>query len=129
MPDEVVDLLKSLFERNERYHEVKERVVWLAGVIYLTFSAALIGWYLKSGVSIPCDLKKPVLFGLSAIFVLTVAFIVRQTREKVHSAVITGQHFRIMRELPHRRTHTELMNANTYNHGILFLVHRGGCLA
>lgn len=115
MEDEIVDLLKALFVRNEQYHDVKERVVWLAGVIYLTFSAALVGWYLRSDVCIPYEYRKPILYALSAIFVLTVTFIIRQTREKVHSTVITWQHFKLMRELPHRRTHTELMNANTYS--------------
>jgi hypothetical protein len=118
VPDEIVDLLKALFVRNEQYHDVKERVVWLAGVIYLTFSAALIGWYLKSDVCIPCQLKKPVLFALSAIFVLTVAFIIRQIREKVHSTVITWQHFTLMKKLPNHRNHIDLMIANTYNHGM-----------
>ena len=93
MPDDIVDLLKCLLERNEQYHDVKERVVWLAGVIYLTFSAALVGWYLKVGVSIPCELKNPVLYALSAIYILTVAFIIRQTREKAHSTMITSLSF------------------------------------
>jgi hypothetical protein len=118
MEREIVDLLKVLYERNEQYHHVKERVVWLAGVIYLTFSAVLIGWYLRSDVCIPCKLEKPVSFALSAIYLLTVVFIIRQTREKVHSTVITWQHFTLMTKLPNHRNHIDLMTANTYNHGL-----------
>ncbi len=38
----VGDMLRTLYERNEKYHDIKERVVWLAGVLYFTFSVFVI---------------------------------------------------------------------------------------
>ncbi len=121
MPDEIEDLLKTLYELNERYHNVKERVVWLAGVIYLTFSVVTMAWYFQNRgtVSIPEGLEEwhAIVF-LSVIFVLTVAFICRQTWEKVKSVVRTGQFNNLIKKLPNRRTHADLMAANCYNYEI-----------
>ena len=54
MPDDdITEPLKTLYEKNYEYHHVKERVVWLAGTIYLTFSIVLISWYLLYQSKIP----------------------------------------------------------------------------
>ena len=84
MPDEKEDLLRTLYELNEHYHDVKERVVWLAGVIYLTFSVALIAWYLEnkevlSEHQLP---TRQIAIFLTIVFVLTAIFIFRQTGHK-----------------------------------------------
>ena len=120
MSDEIEDLLKTLYELNERYHDVKERVVWLAGVVYLTFSVALIAWYLDPENrnvlwSMPGLGKWHVAVFLSVIFVLVAAFIFRQTKHKVVSAAKTGQFNDLISELYSHRTYADLMNANTYN--------------
>ena len=118
MPDEIEDLLKTLYELNEHYHDVKERVVWLAGVIYLTFSVATMAWYFQNRDTIPIlkglEEWHAVVF-LSAIFILTAVFICRQTWEKVRSEVKTEQFNDLIEELPRCRTHTDLINANRYN--------------
>jgi hypothetical protein len=88
MPDEIEDLLKTLYESNDHYQNVKERVVWLAGVVYLTFSVALLAWYLGPEnrnvlFSIQGLEKWHVAVFLFVIFVLVAAFIFRQTWHKV----------------------------------------------
>ncbi len=80
MADEIEGLLRTLYERNEHYHNIKERVVWFAGVVYLTFSVALLAWYLDPEnrnvlCSIPGLEKWHVAVFLSAIFVLVATFI------------------------------------------------------
>ncbi len=40
----VEEMLRTLYVQNEQYHDTKERVVWLAGVIYFTFSVFVILW-------------------------------------------------------------------------------------
>jgi hypothetical protein len=115
--DEIVELLKALYERNVDYHNVKERVVWLAGVVYLTFSAALMAWYFQNRdtITFSCLEKYFTAAFLSVVFLLTATFILRQTWHKVRSTVKTEQFFKLIRKLPNRRTHVALMNANEYN--------------
>ncbi len=38
----VEDMLMTLRERNEQYHDIKERVVWLAGTVYFGFSLLVV---------------------------------------------------------------------------------------
>ena len=116
MPDDIADLLRTLYETNTAYHHIKERVVWLAGTLYLTFSTLLIAWYLQHQSKIPDCVERGHKIGvLVVIFVLTVFFIIRQNREKVHSSVLSDQHAALMRKLPSHRTHSGLKIANTYN--------------
>lgn len=114
MSDEIEDLLKTLYESNEHYHNAKERVVWLAGVVYLTFSVALIAFLNQGGSSIPAGLEKYAAVFLLVIFVLTTAFVWRQTWEKVRSVVKTGQLNKLILELQSRRTYADLMDAYRY---------------
>lgn len=112
------DILRTLYEQNEHYHDIKERVVWLAGVIYLTFSVALIAWYLENKEIIPehqLPMRQIAIF-LAIVFMLTATFIFRQTAHKVMAAVKTGQFNYLIRNLDDvsRRNHKALMNANDY---------------
>jgi predicted Co/Zn/Cd cation transporter (cation efflux family) len=118
--DDITELLKSLYERNEAYHDVKERVVWLAGTIYLTFSALLIAWYLrlpsKNVLSrFLTSFVKPwhIIASLSAIFVLTGAFIIRQTVEKARSAVITEQYMKVVADVSNK-SYKDLKRAHKF---------------
>jgi hypothetical protein len=117
-PSKVEDMLKTLYERNEHYHDVKERVVWLAGLFYLTFSAALITWFLEHKeliVENQLPLRQIAIF-LVIVFLITATFIFRQTSHKVTSAVKTGQFNQLIRNLDDsgRRNYRALMNANDY---------------
>lgn len=40
----MIELLKSLYDQNEQYHEVKERMAWQALAIYLGFSLLFMNW-------------------------------------------------------------------------------------
>jgi hypothetical protein len=125
--DDVAELLKTLFEQNEQYHNFKERVVWLAGTIYLTFSALLIAWYVNSdNISLRCSSQKHFVTAfLTLIFALTVTFILRQTREKVRSTMITDQHLKRIGSLRHRRCYADLRSAYDQKCGFLDFIERG----
>ncbi len=116
----VEEMLRTLYERNDQYQNIKERVVWLAGVVYLAFSAALMAWYLDPEnrnvlCSIPGLEKWHGVVFLSTIFVLVAVFIYRQTRHRVKAAAKTEQFDELIGNLHSRRTYADLMNANTYN--------------
>jgi hypothetical protein len=125
--DDVARLLQTLYDRNFEYHHVKERVVWFAGTIYLTFSALLIAWYVNSdNISLRCSSQKHFAAAfLSLIFVFTAAFIIRQTREKVHATVITEQYLELIGSFSYRRHHAELKGAYEYKFGFWDFIGRG----
>ena len=81
------DILIALYQQNETYHDVKEKVIWLAGTVYYAFSFFVI----KALLDIPNDrfvdksLCWPAAIFLVAIFVLVIWFLRFHNRAKLKS--------------------------------------------
>ncbi len=82
----VEEMLRTLYEQNEQYHNTKERVVWLSGVIYFIFSSAVLAWIPNSENTVVQGQKPIITIFLILIFVLASVFILRQTGEKTISS-------------------------------------------
>ena len=48
MPKNYQELLLAMYVQNEKYHDTKERVLWLAGTIYYGFSVLILRWLLDA---------------------------------------------------------------------------------
>ncbi len=46
--DERIEVLLRLFERNEKYHDHKENMAWLATAFYATYSGFLLKWLIST---------------------------------------------------------------------------------
>ncbi len=82
----VEEMLRILYEQNEQYHNTKESVVWLAGVIYFIFSSAVLVWILNPENTVVNGQGSTITIFLILIFVLASVFILRQTGEKTISS-------------------------------------------
>ena len=82
----VEEMLRILYEQNEQYHNTKESVVWLAGVIYFIFSSAVLVWILDPENTVVNGQESTITIFLILIFVLASVFILRQTGEKAISS-------------------------------------------
>ncbi len=87
----VGDMLRTLYERNEQYHDIKERVVWLAGVVYFTFSVFVLRWIPDHKDIWAKGKLLPILtmVFLTLMFIVTIVFIICQTKEKAGTVKIT----------------------------------------
>ena len=87
----VGDMLRTLYERNEQYHDIKERVVWLAGVGYFTFSVFVLRWIPHHKDIWAKRNLLPILtmVFLTLLFIVISIFIIRQTKEKAGTVIIT----------------------------------------
>ena len=96
----MVELLKSLYEQNEGYHEVKERMAWQALAIYLAFSLLFISWL---HTNMPSLIKYPKWQLLLAVFgavVPAIGFIQRQIYLKALSVEKSAMYMQFMHEHP-----------------------------
>ncbi len=87
----VKDILIALYTQNEQYHNIKERVVWLAGIVYFTFSVFVLRW-IPHHEDIWAEgkcLSTLTMAFLTLLFIVTIVFIIRQTKEKIGTVVIT----------------------------------------
>ena len=78
------DILIALYNRNEQYHDSKDKAMWLAASVYLGFTVGLMVWLLEN----ECLWKgRKVFFTifLSIVFLLVGAFIFFQNLEKCRS--------------------------------------------
>ncbi len=97
----VKDILIALYTQNEQYHNIKERVVWLAGIVYLTFSVFVLRWipHHKDIWAEGNLLPKLTMTFLTLLFIVTVVFIIRQTWEKSVSVMKTNKFLDLIGEL------------------------------
>ena len=42
------DILIALYNRNEQYHDSKDKAMWLAASVYLGFTVGLMVWFLEN---------------------------------------------------------------------------------
>ncbi len=95
------DILIALYTQNEQYHNIKERVVWLAGIVYFTFSVFVLRW-IPDHKNIWAErqlLTLVTMTFLTLLFIVTFVFIIRQTKEKAGAAVRTDNFFDLFGEL------------------------------
>ncbi len=117
----VEEMLGTLYERNEQYRDTKERVVWLAGVIYFTFSLFVLRWipeYKKVWAQNEWLIMVTTTF-LTLLFFITFRFIRRQTWEKCKSVKRTDNFHDLIKKLDdaNYRTHEALINQTKYRKG------------
>lgn len=103
-------MLRTLYELNEKYHDTKEHVVWLAATIYLAFSLLVI----QTKSVLPSEWAGLILLFL--VFLLTFLFIVGQTWMKCISAIRTGKFLKLVAGLDGgRATHKTLVDETDPN--------------
>jgi predicted membrane protein len=96
----MVELLKSLYEQNEIYHEVKERMAWQAFAIYLAFSLFFMNWLYANIRSLTIYPKWQLFLAIFGAVVPAIGFIQRQIYLKALSVEKSGRYMQFMREHP-----------------------------
>lgn len=121
------ELLRTLYELNEQYHNTKERIVWLAGVIYFTFSIVVLTWISKLPkyefiwINRECLIILTMVF-LTSIFCITSIFIICQTWHKCRSAIQTNNFHALIKHLDDKRNrnYRALIEVTRYKGGANF---------
>ena len=114
----VEDMLMTLRERNEQYHDIKERVVWLAGTVYFGFSLLVLKALLVPEQKDTIESLKPFATNfLVLIFALTFIFIVRQIWERCKTVVKSGKFNTLIRHLGNSRyrSYRKMMDLTRYS--------------
>jgi hypothetical protein len=93
----MTQLLTSLYEQNETYHEVKERMTWQAAAIYLGFSLLFMNWLHSNAVSGKLFFK---LLLTAVAFVPAFGFMRKQIYLKALSAKKGEKYVDFMHEYP-----------------------------
>jgi hypothetical protein len=96
----MIELLKSLYEQNEVYHEVKERMAWQALAIYLAFSLFFMNWLHANSSSVTIYPKWQLLLAIFGAVVPAIGFIQRQIYLKALSVEKSERYTQFMREHP-----------------------------
>ena len=85
------EIIMRMYELNERYHDTKEKMAWLASSLYAGFSVAIIRiFFTDSMQDFIRDCPLLIIIFLSAIFVCVFWFINFQYHKKRRSVKITG---------------------------------------
>lgn len=89
----VKDILIAPYNLNEQYHNTKERVVWLAGVVYFTFSVFVMRWIPGNTCIWARDewLTIATTIFLTLLFLVTSIFICGQTWHKCKATIMTDK--------------------------------------
>lgn len=92
------DLWMKLYERNEQYHDAKEKTIWLGGTVYATFSLAVIKLVTdyKCQIEMIQDLKCRLKWALGLFGFCIGWFVLYQIRAKCESAVKTGKYHKLL---------------------------------
>jgi len=90
------NMLRTLYELNEKYHDTKEHVVWLATTIYLALSLLVIR---HSNVLLSLTSEWGGLILLFFVFLSTFLFIAGQTWQKCISVVKTAKFHELIEKL------------------------------
>lgn len=96
------ELLKSLYERNDQYHDTKEHVMWLAATLYFWFSLAVLAWISKNKCIWESRKLLFILF-LSIAFLLVVVFVWFQNWKKCESLVKNDKLLTLMAKLDNKK--------------------------
>ncbi len=91
MVKELTEYVLRLIEREDRYHEKKESMAWIAGSVYFTFSIGVISWIVSSGmVRAPHNLKMLLMFGLLLFYICALIFVTLQFKSRWNSVSHTA---------------------------------------
>ena len=110
--DKKIDVFLKMYERNEQYHDVKEKTIWLGGTVYATFSVVaikLIADYKHKIETIP-GLATWLKWSLAAIGLSAGLFVLFQYLHKCESAVKTEKFLDLVPRL-RSATYTEIREA------------------
>ncbi len=78
------DVILKHIELNEKYHDIKERMAWVASSIYMGFSVLLIRWLLETKHVF--DPKWPIMVGLTIVYMCVFCFVLFQFEHRWMSA-------------------------------------------
>lgn len=73
MDSQVWEAYRLFYQKNQDYHDAKERMLWLAGTVYFSFSIVIVGWILLPGHTIT-DVQKGWFTGFVSALGLAVFF-------------------------------------------------------
>ena len=96
------DLLILLYEQNEKYHDTKEKVIWLAGTVYFGFAVLVLRWvldlpsewFLGTGIGSP---RGATLTFLSVVFGFVFWYLWFQHRAKIDTLSIFERYVELIR--------------------------------
>lgn len=109
MENDVKELLKMLYETNERHHDSKERLVWLASTLYFSFVVYTFVQAPPVFKSITPENRLVLMASFISVCGFALFFVVMQNWWKCLSVEKTGKLNKLIKEMTNQLTYHDLI--------------------